>query len=259
MNKDKNRGISQRLYLSTIAGDAAETAKQFNMGLEVAEFCTASNMDKDFAEWDAIVKNKMKSADRFVMHAPFNELCPAAIDPLVLEIASKRYQQAYALAKSYKISRIVVHSGYVPFVYFKGYFVERSIAFWRDYLSDKPEDFHIAVENVLEDSPNELIEIVKGVDDPRFRLCFDVGHANITKNGISMEEWTKAVLPYLGHVHLHNNNGWPDAHAALGDGNIDMEALLTQIIQGQPGATLTIESIESRSSVNWLIDKGFLI
>lgn len=259
MDYKNNYDVSQRIYLSTVADDAAVTAGEYNLGIELAEFCTASNMDNDFAEWNAKARVRMKNINRFVLHAPFNELCPAAIDPLVLEIAKKRYKQAYELACSYAIKRMVVHSGYVPFVYFKQYFVERSIEFWRDYLSDKPDDFVIAVENVLEDAPNELIDIAKGVDDPRFKLCLDIGHANITKNGITMEQWTRAVLPHLGHVHLHNNHGWPDSHEMLGSGDMDIQTLLRIILEGAPEATLTLEIRDScRSSVEWLIDRGFI-
>lgn len=259
MNDLITSDITQRIYLSTVAGDASVTAKEYCLGLELAEFCTASNMDRDFAEWDKKATGNMKGVSRFVLHAPFNELCPAAIDPNVLDNAKLRYRQAYELAAGYDIHRMVVHSGYVPFVYFKGYFVERSVEFWREYLDNKPADFFINVENVLEDSPDELIEIVKGVNDPRFRLCLDVGHANITKNGITMEAWTQAVLPYLGHVHLHNNHGWPDSHEMLGSGDMDMERLLHLIIEGAPAATLTLEIRDScRSSVEWLIDKGFI-
>ena len=258
MQKEVN--IRQRFYLSTVADDAASVADEFSLGLELAEFCTASNMDRDFIEWDNIAREKMKSADRFILHAPFNELSPSAIDPLVLDIAKKRYQQAYELAGSYHINRMVVHSGYVPFVYFKEYFVERAVQFWRDYLSDKPGDFFIALENVLEDSPDELIAIVKSVNDKRFRLCLDLGHANITKAGITMEDWTTAVLPYLGHVHLHNNDGWPDAHGAPDNGEMDIEALLRIIIDGAPEATVTLEIRGScRSSVEWLFEKRFLV
>lgn len=256
MNK---KNISKRLYLSTVAGDAAATAKEFQLGLELSEFCTASNMDSGFEEWDAIVRNEMAITDRFVFHAAFNELCPAAIDPLVLNVAKKRYRQSWLLAKSYGVKRLVVHSGYVPFVYFKNYFVERSIEFWREYLADKPKDMTLALENVLEDEPFMLIDIVKGVGDPRLKLCLDVGHANITKN-CSMEEWVKASTPYLGHVHLHNNCGWPDSHAALGDGYMDIETILNIITDEAPDATVTLEIRDScRSSVEWLLDKGFLL
>jgi sugar phosphate isomerase/epimerase len=138
--------------------------------------------------------------------------------------------------------------------------VERSVEFWRAYLSDKPGDFSVVLENVLEDSPDELIAIVRGIDDPRFKLCLDMGHANITKTGLTMADWTTAVLPYLGHVHLHNNFGWPDSHGAPDDGEMDIEALLRLIIEGAPEATVTLEIRDScRSSVEWMIKKGFLL
>lgn len=251
--------IQDRIYVSTVAFDAAAVAEEYKLGLELAEFCTASNMDDGFSEWDFKAREKMKSAGRFILHAPFNELCPAAIDPLVLNIAKKRYRQAYALAVNYRINRMVVHSGYVPFVYFKEYFITRSVEFWKEYLGDKPADFYIALENVLEDSPYELIGIVQGVDDPRFRLCLDMGHANVTKKSITMEDWVRDVLPHLGHVHVHNNFGWPDFHGAPDNGEMDMEALLRLIIDGAPEATLTLEIRDScRSSVEWLYKKGIL-
>ena len=103
-----------------------------------------------------------------------------------------------------------------------------------------------------------LIDIVKGVDDPRLRLCFDIGHANITKKGLTIMEWTKMILPYLGHAHLHNNYGWPDSHNALDDGEMDIEAILKLILEGQPDATLTLEVRESRRSIDWLVGKGLL-
>lgn len=250
--------IKDRLYLSTVAQDAAQTAKRYGLGLEIAEFCTAVNMDANFSEYDPLVREKLDGVHRRVMHLPFNELCPAAIDPKVYEIAKARYRQAYELACTYGIRRLVAHSGYVPFVYIRTYFAERSIVFWKEFLSDKPDDLTLVLENVLEDEPDMLVDIVRGVDDPRLRLCLDTGHANITKKGLTLMEWTERILPYLGHVHLHNNGGWPDRHGALGDGEIDMERLLALITEGQPEATLTVESIESAPSVRWLVEKGYL-
>ena len=41
---------NHRFYLSTIAADAAGTARQYALGLEIAEYCTACNMDEHFPE-----------------------------------------------------------------------------------------------------------------------------------------------------------------------------------------------------------------
>ena len=37
--------IGERLYVSTVASDAPETAEEFGLGLEIADFCTASYLD----------------------------------------------------------------------------------------------------------------------------------------------------------------------------------------------------------------------
>ena len=37
--------IGERLHVSTVASDAPETAEEFGLGLEIADFCTASNLD----------------------------------------------------------------------------------------------------------------------------------------------------------------------------------------------------------------------
>ena len=67
--------IREKLYITTVAQNDTQTAEKYGAGIEIAEFCTAYNMDTYFAETDKIVREKMKSADRFVFHAPFNELC----------------------------------------------------------------------------------------------------------------------------------------------------------------------------------------
>ena len=41
-------------------------------------------------------------------------------------------------------------------------------------LRDKPDDFYVYLENVMDEEPEMLSEIVVGVDDPRMRICLDV-------------------------------------------------------------------------------------
>ena len=53
---------------------------------------------------------QMAGIDRFWFHAPFAELCPAAIDPKVRQVTMERYRQAVATAQSLGICRLVIHS-----------------------------------------------------------------------------------------------------------------------------------------------------
>jgi len=248
-----------RLFISTMAQDARETALQYGLGLEIAEFCTAMNMDETFPKWDVIVREKIADAPAVTFHAPFNELCPSAIEPRILQVARDRYREAAALALSYGARRMVVHSGYVPLIYFKSYFQERSIEFWRELLEDTPAELTLMLENVMEDEPNLLTDIVKAIDNPRFRLCFDIGHANTIVSDTPMDMWIETVAPYVGHVHLHNNFREWDDHNPPDNGLIDMLPAFTKLVCLIPAdATIAIESIEAAPSTKWLTDNGFL-
>ena len=254
----KKMDLRSKFSLSTIADDAATLARENGLGLEIAEFCTASNMDADYQIWDAQVKQKMTGITRFFFHAPFGELCPAAIDPLIADVAKLRYEQAYLLMHGYGINDMVVHSGYLPVLYRADWFIAHSLDFWKTFLDAKPGTLKIYIENVFEETPALLYELVKEVNDARFKLCLDVGHAAMRSEGASISEWVRQVAPFLGHVHLHNNDGRHDTHHALGDGVCDMAALIREISALAPEATFTIETIDAESSVKWMKTKGFL-
>lgn len=246
----------ERLYLSTVARDAAGLAARYGIGLELAEFCTASNMDENFEETDAAVRGEMRGVSRFVFHAPFNELYPAAIDPRALALAKERVAQAAELAARYGINKMVVHSGYVPLVYHKCWHTERSVAFWKEMLERVPAGFTLCVENVMEDEPFMPAKIAGAVGDQRLRLCLDVGHANVCKKDVAVEKWVEASAPYLAHVHIHNNDGTADRHAGLYDGALDIEALMRLTDALAPEATFTVESIEAEESLARLFGSG---
>ena len=89
----------ENLYLSTIATDAASVAREYGLGLEIAEYCTAWNMDEKFADVDPVVKKKLEGISRSTLHAPYNELFPCAIDKKARALAAERYRQAIDLAK----------------------------------------------------------------------------------------------------------------------------------------------------------------
>ena len=112
---------------------------------------------------------------KLLVSRPFAELCPASIDPKVRAVTALRYRQAVEMATSLGISRLVIHSGFIPLVYFPEWFVEQSVVFWREFLREIPAGITIALENVMEPGPEMLVEIVRQVEDPRLGLCLDVG------------------------------------------------------------------------------------
>ena len=100
----------ENLYISTIAADAVPVARKYGLGLEIAEYCTAWNMDDRFAQTDAAVRSKLDGIPNRVFHAPFNELFPCAIDPKARELAAYRYRQAMASEAAVRASTVQVIS-----------------------------------------------------------------------------------------------------------------------------------------------------
>lgn len=244
----------ERLFLSTIADDAVQTAREFGLGVELAQFCLAENMDKTPPDVQASLDAALQ-VPRRVLHAPFAELCPAAIDPLVRAVTRRRFLQAAALAKRYGAEKMVVHSGFIPLVYYPEWFAPQSAAFWREFLNDV-DGLTLCVENVMETSPDALRQIAEQVNDPRLRICFDVGHAFC--QGGELAPWLDALAPYSSHVHLHNNHGTFDEHLGLPDGTLDIAAVIRQLEALAPQATYTLEVRSARASVEWLLKEGLL-
>ena len=244
-----------KLYLSTIDANAQEYARQYGLGLEIAEYCTAGNMDEDFPRTDTAVREKLKGIDRRMFHAPFNELFPCAIDPKARSLAHDRYRQAIALAWEYGATRVVIHGGYQPFMYYPVWYTEQSVPFWRAFLKELPEDTTILLENVLEEQPQMLLDIVKTVDDPRLRLCLDIGHANVYSK-VPVLEWLEVLAPWIGHFHIHNNDGSWDTHSPLNQGNIPIRDFLIRAETLCPEATYTLELTESAASVRLLLEES---
>ena len=141
----------EKLYISTTASDSYLVARKYGLGIEIADFCTAWNMDDNFIETDRKLKCKLDGIDRRLLHAPFNELFPCAIDKKAKELATYRYKQAIALAEQYGASKVIIHGGYNPYIYYPEWYVEQSVLFWKDFIKQLPETVHIALENTLED------------------------------------------------------------------------------------------------------------
>jgi sugar phosphate isomerase/epimerase len=103
-----------------------------------------------------------------------------------------------------------------------------------------------------------LCEIAEAVNDERFGLCLDIGHAATSGTGAPVAEWAERMLPFLGHVHVHNNYGDHYTHNAPGDGLIDAAAIVRQVAEAAPAATFTIEASDGKASVAWMMANGFL-
>lgn len=248
----------------TYSKRTAEIAKRYNMGLELAEFCISENVSDKFNQILPQFEYNRNAVRDVVLHAPFNELFPHAIEKGVVELARQRYDQMWKLCASCNINKIVVHANYVHSLYYKEWFIAKNIEFWNNFLSMHPEDITICIENVMETEPSIITDILKTVNNKRLRMCLDIGHANLTD--IKPEIWLDECAEYIDHYHIHNNFGpakgerpnQGDRHLGLGNGIMDMKALLKKAEELTPKASATVESYELEESANWLKENGFI-
>lgn len=213
-------------------------------------------MDDEFPQTDRIVLERVEGISNRTLHVPFNELFPCAIDRKARALAADRYRQAIELAKCYGATKVIIHGGYNPWIYYPVWYVEQSIVFWKEFLKEDP-GVQIVLENVLETEPQWLLDIVKGVDDRRLKLCLDIGHVNAYSQ-IPLLTWLEAWAPWISHFHIHNNDGSWDNHDPLDRGSIPMKELLEKAEALCPDATFTLELLEAEHSLRWMADKRLI-
>lgn len=157
----------EKIYLSTIDENAHILAKQYGLGLEIAEFCTPWFLDTERNRADTLVREKLSCTNRSVLHGPFSELFPCAIDPKIRAVAAERYRQTVQIAQSYGIRKVVLHGGYNPRIYYPVWYQEQSVLFWKEFLKEIPDDMVICLENVFEEEPQMLAQIIRSADRDR--------------------------------------------------------------------------------------------
>lgn len=208
-------------------------------------------MDDRFEAISPIVQNKIEGVPMRLLHAPFNELFPCAIDPMARELARLRYIQAIELSIRYGAHKLIIHGGYNPKIYFPIWYIQQSIEFWQEFIDTIPDGITVCLENVLEETPDMLLAIVKNISSPKLRLCLDIGHVNAYSN-IPIREWMRIYADYLSHFHIHNNDGDHDSHSGLPNGSISMHNFLGEADALLPAASYTLEIPDAEPSILWL-------
>ena len=247
--------LPNQIHLSGMDAHAVQLANKYQCGYEITAFSYAPMLE-DAAAFSR-VEAECEEIGLLWLHAPFAELIPCAIDPNVRANAMSRFRQTTALAARLGVRRIVVHGGFIPYVYFPEWYVEQSICFWKEFLADAPDDLLLAVENVMEPGPQTLVEIAKGVADARLGLCLDVGHANTVVSKTAPQDWLVPMLPWLRHVHLHSNHGSLDEHLPFPEGTLDAPAILSFLTQ-HPEISVTLENQNALPALRALRARGWV-
>lgn len=199
------------------------------------------------------------------LHAPFMDLNPGAMDPMVRSVTQLRFRQFLKVAAVLKPRAAVFHAAYDKWRYGgrKDLWFDNSIDTWQTVMDAASKiGLRVAVENVFDEDPDALRMLIDAINSPDFGFCFDTGHFNLF-SAVPMEQWFASLGSRLVEVHLHDNDGKADAHWALGRGNIDFEKFFGLMDKYAPLPVFTVEAHDkddiekSLDRVRALINKNY--
>jgi sugar phosphate isomerase/epimerase len=180
------------------------------------------------------------------LHGPFMDLSPGGVDRRIKEVTVDRILKTMELARFFKPKMIVFHPGYERWK-FDGnvkLWLKSSLQTWRPLVNEAGErGLTLAVENVFEESPDSIKELLEEVNSAHFRFCFDTGHHHVFSK-TPLPAWIEALGAFLGEVHLHDNHKEMDEHLPVGEGEFDFDQFFTLLSQSNLSPLYTIEPHE---------------
>ena len=177
-------------------------------------------------------------------HAPFMDLRPGALDPKIRQATRERLKQAFDLVPYFRPLTVVCHPSFDEryYVSSRQVWLESSIETWSYFLKMAEEmKTVITLENVYETEPEPLNRLLRALNSPHIRFCFDTGHFNVFSR-TSLDGWIEQMTPYLGQLHIHDNTGKSDDHAPVGEGSFPFRNLFSMLHERNLCPIVTVEA-----------------
>ncbi len=185
-------------------------------------------------------------APALTLHAPFMDMNPGAMDPMIRSVTQMRFRQLLNVAAIFKPRAAVFHAAYDKWRYSgrKDVWLNNSIETWHTVMDAASNiGMQVAVENVFDEDPEALRMLIEKIARPGFGFCFDTGHFNLF-SAVPMEQWFEGLGRHLVEVHLHDNDGTADSHWAIGRGSVDFEKFFGLMRKHSPVPVFTVEAHE---------------
>jgi sugar phosphate isomerase/epimerase len=180
------------------------------------------------------------------IHGPFMDLSPGGVDRRVKEVTLERFLKTIELASFFNPKMIIFHPGYEKWK-FDGnvkLWLESSLQTWGPLVKEAEEmGVILAVENVFEETPDSIKNLLEEIHSPHFRFCFDTGHHHVFSK-TPLPIWMEALGGFLSEVHLHDNCRERDDHLPVGEGGFDFNQFFSLLAKWNLSPLYTIEPHE---------------
>lgn len=190
--------------------------QNLNIGVEIQDFVKPNISDDEIKH--LVIEYKKLLLDfpyTKSLHGPFLDLKPVSPDKDIRRVSYEKYFKTLKIATELDMDYVIFHSQINPwlkepnirFLNNKG-----NRDFWHSILKEIKEfKGQILLENIFEDNPLILKELIETIDLPNISICLDIGHAKLQTNE-PLEKWVKELSEYIDYIHLHWNEGLYDEH-----------------------------------------------
>ena len=219
-------------------------AEEYGAHFEYNEFFLPAVLD-DAEEVRRII-DFYKSLDRDrsldTLHGVFLDITIHSDDRLVREASDLRIHQSMDIARELGVKGVIFHTNTVPNFRTPSYldnWVKRNSEYFRKLLDEYPQQ-EVYMENMFDEEPYTLARLAADMKDvSRFGICFDYAHANAFGDG--SKAWSDALMPYVKHMHINDNDGAVDSHESVGNGTIDWNAFNDRIHENNVMSSVLVE------------------
>jgi len=182
-------------------------------------------------QMERVAARLLSSGRSVTFHAPFMDISPGSPDPRIRDVARHRLRQMIRLIPLFRPRTVVCHTGYDHRRYWhiRDLWLKNSLGVWTEIAAGiQDHGARMMLENVYEQSPADMVDLLEYLTPLGVGFCLDVGHHAVFST-TPVADWVASLGPYLGQLHLHDNRGTRDEHLALGQGTIDFQGLLPLI------------------------------
>ncbi len=204
--------------------------RALGLGVEVQTFAQPAVLSAEHGARLKAVRNALDENPGPVgFHGAFIDTVHYSLDAEVRAVALRRYQQSLEYAAELGAEFVVFHSQYNPLVRLPSYpdlYHEQSMQVWPGLLEKADVlGLNVYIENMFDDSPSPLANLMRELDHPRLGVCLDMAHIYLFSQE-PLSAWTQALGSYVTHAHLSDTDGQYDDHLPLGHGVLDVEEFL---------------------------------
>lgn len=227
-----------KILLSTERHDLAahrKWAEEMGFGLELQAFSDPKVLS---GNWQDVLVEHQKQLAHFPgplgLHGAFYDMVSASLDPEIVALTRKRYRQNLRIAASLGVSYIVFHVNYMGILKLPNYrpsWHQRQVEFWQPFAEEAASlGLTVLLENLWEDDPDLITDILEEVNNPHLRACLDIAHATLFSE-FPAETWINQLAPFIYCCHLNNHDGQMDLHLPLNQGVVDYRPVLDALRQ----------------------------